>query len=290
MPLMIQGREITAEDVEMIRALRQDNPRWSRYRLSREVAERWGWRNLRGKIKDMACRSLLGKLAERKLIDLPAPRWESPNRFRHKVAPLVAHDTGVIEGSLSSLRPLRLLNVGEEETARLFACLLDRYHYLGYRQTVGENMAYLVADCGGRPLSCLLFGSAAWTCAVRDGFIGWSAKLRAARLHLLTNQHRFLVLPWVRIPNLASHVLAVVMQRLSGDWRSKYGHDILLVETFVDRSCFKGMCYRASGWVCVGQTRGRSRNDTEHRLSVPVKDVYVCELKRGARKELCHVP
>lgn len=287
---MIQGREITAEDVEMIRALRRDNPRWSRYRLSREVAERWGWRNLRGKNKDMACRSLLGKLAEQKLIDLPSPRCESPNRFRHKVPPLVPRDTGAIEGRLSSLRPLRLLDVSEAETSRLFACLLDRYHYLGYRQTVGENMAYLVADSGGRPLSCLLFGSAAWSCAARDGFIGWSSNQRASRLHLLTNQHRFLVLPWVRIPNLASHVLAVVMQRLSGDWRSKYGHEIHLVETFVDRSRFKGTCYRAAGWGCVGQTRGRSRNDTRHRLSVPVKDVYVCELKRGARKELCHVP
>ncbi len=290
MPLMIQGRKVTDEDVEMIHTLRKENPGWSRYRLSQEVAERWGWRNLRGKIKDMACRSLLGKLAEQKLIDLPSLRCESPNLFRHKVPPLVAHDTGVIEGKLSCLRPLRLLDVSEAETARLFACLLNRYHYLGYRQTVGENMSYLVADSGGRPLSCLLFGSAAWRCAARDGFIGWSSKQRVSRLHLLTNQHRFLVLPWVRIPNLASHVLAVVMQRLSEDWRSKYGHEIHLVETFVDRSRFKGTCYRAAGWNCVGQTRGRSRNDTRHRLSVAVKDVYVYELKRGARKELSDVP
>lgn len=198
------------------------------------------------------------------------------------------HDRCAIEGKLSTLRPLRLLKVRKGEG--LFACLLDRYHYLGYRQAVGENMAYLVVDCQGRQVSCLLFGSAAWRCADRDRFIGWSSEQRALRLHLVTNQHRFLVLPWVRVPHLASHVLSVVMKRLSADWQSKYGHEIVLVETFVDRNRFQGTCYRAANWRLVGKTQGRSRNDRFHSLSVPVKDIYVYELKRGARKELCHVP
>lgn len=290
MPLVIQGHEIAAKDVELIRTLRRENPLWSRYRLSREVAERWQWRNHRGELKDIACRSLLRKLAERSLIDLPCQRCASPNRYRHQAPPDVPHDTGAVEDTLSCLRPLRFLDVGEPQTARLFACLLDRCHYLGYRQAVGENMAYLVADCQGRPLSCLLFGSAAWACADRDRFIGWSSEIRAARLHLVANQHRFLVLPWVRVPHLASHVLSVVMSRLSADWERKYGHKILLVETFVDRSRFQGTCYRAANWRCVGKTRGRSRNDRLHKLSVPAKDLYIYELKRGARKELCHVP
>ena len=290
MPLVMQGREIAAKDVELIRALRRENPSWSRYRLSREVAKRWQWRNHRGELKDIACRSLLWKLAERNLIDLPSPRCASLNRYRHQAPPDVSHDTTALVGNLSCLRPLRFLDMGEPQTARLFACLLDHYHYLGYRQAVGENMAYLVADCHGRPLSCLLFGSAAWRCADRDRFIGWSSEIRAARLHLLTNQHRFLVLPWVRVPHLASHVLSVVMKRLSADWQSKYGHEVVLVETFVDRSRFQGTCYRAANWRCVGKTRGRSRNDRSHTLSVPAKDIYIYELKRGARKELCHVP
>jgi hypothetical protein len=242
--------------------------------LSRELAVRWDWRNGNGQLKDIACRSLLRKLAARGLIELPAPRVVSPNRFRHLPVKPVDHDTTPITEPLSSLQPLQLLDISLEAHSALFAWLLARYHYLSFKQPVGENMAYLAADRHGRPLACLLFGSVAWSCAVRDQHIGWNVKQRRERLHLLTNNHRFLILPWVQVPCLASHLLGMIARRLSPDWQAKYGHPILLLETFVDRR-FQGTCYRAANWLRLGQTTGRTRNDRHKCIEAPVKDVYV---------------
>jgi hypothetical protein len=273
-PTIIQGRMLTAGDIVAVRELRIQNPSWSQYRLSRELAVRWDWRNGNGQLKDIACRSLLRKLAARGLIELPAPRVVSPNRFRHLPVKPVDHDTTPITEPLSSLQPLQLLDISLEAHSALFAWLLARYHYLSFKQPVGENMAYLAADRHGRPLACLLFGSVAWSCAVRDQHIGWNVKQRRERLHLLTNNHRFLILPWVQVPCLASHLLGMIARRLSQDWQAKYGHPILLLETFVDRR-FQGTCYRAANWLRLGQTTGRTRNDRHKCIEAPVKDVYV---------------
>lgn len=273
-PTIIQGRMLTAGDIVAVRELRVQNPSWSQYRLSRELAVRWDWRNGNGQIKDIACRSLLRKLAARGLIELPAPRVVSPNRFRHLPVKPVDHDTTPITEPLSSLQPLQLLDISLEAHSALFSWLLARYHYLSFKQPVGENMAYLAADRHGRPLACLLFGSVAWSCAVRDQHIGWNVKQRRERLHLLTNNHRFLILPWVQVPCLASHLLGMIARRLSQDWQAKYGHPILLLETFVDRR-FQGTCYRAANWLRLGQTTGRTRNDRHKCIEAPVKDVYV---------------
>lgn len=276
-PTVIQGRLVTDGDVAAVQELRRHNPSWSQYRLSRELAERWDWRNGSGQLKDIACRSLLRKLSAKGLIDLPTPRVVSPNRFRHLPVRPVDHDTTPVTEPLSGLQPLQLLDPSKETYSGLFAWLLARYHYLSFRQPVGENMAYLAADRHGRPLACLLFGSAAWSCAVRDQHVGWSAGQRRERLHLLTNNHRFLILPWVQVPCLASHLLSLIAKRLSQDWLSKYGHPILLLETFVDRR-FQGTCYRAANWLCLGQTTGRTRNDRHQRIVAPVKDVYIYAL------------
>ncbi len=281
MPTIIQGRMVTADDVASVRELRGQNPSWSQYRLSRELAVRWDWRNGSGQLKDIACRSLLRKLSAIGLIDLPAPRVVSPNRFRHLPVKPVDHDTTPITEPLSGLQPLQLLDTLKETYSGLFAWLLAHYHYLSFRQPVGENMAYLVADRHGRPLACLLFGSAAWSCAVRDQYVGWNVAQRRERLHLLTNNHRFLILPWVQVPCLASHLLGLIARRLSQDWQSKYGHPILLLETFVDRR-FQGTCYRAANWLCLGQTTGRTRNDRHQSIEAPVKDIYVCALHKLA--------
>jgi hypothetical protein len=273
-PTIIQGRMLTAGDIVAVRELRIQNPSWSQYRLSRELAVRWDWRNGNGQLKDIACRSLLRKLAARGLIELPAPRVVSPNRFRHLPVKPVDHDTTPITEPLSSLQPLQLLDISLEAHSALFAWLLARYHYLSFKQPVGENMAYLAADRHGRPLACLLFGSVAWSCAVRDQHIGWNVMQLRERLHLLTNNHRFLILPWVQVPCLASHLLGMIARRLSQDWQAKYGHPILLLETFVDRR-FQGTCYRAANWLRLGQTTGRTRNDRHKCIEAPVKDVYV---------------
>jgi hypothetical protein len=200
----------------------------------------------------------------------------------------VPHDTTPIEGLLKTLQPLRIEALGQgHPDLDLFGCLLQHYHYLGLRNGVGENLKYLVRDCHGRPLACVLFGSAAWKAKPRDTVIGWDAVHRQQRLGHLTNNTRFLILPWVRVPHLASHLLRQVSRQLNTDWLAKYAHPIELLETFVDRTRFRGTCYRAAGWWHVGTTTGRSRNDVNNTLRVPVKDIYLLPLKADFRQRLC---
>ena len=258
--------------------------------MSRELCQRWNWRRPDGQFKDMICRDWLLRFERAGLIVLPPRQAPSPNARRNLAHPFVAHSDAPIADSLAALGPLRIEPVAPRtESAQLFNCLLARYHYLGFRNTVGANVRYLAQDRAGRPLACLLFGSAAWRTAPRDRFIGWQTPARERNLSLIANNTRFLILPWARVPSLASHLLARVARRLNADWREKYGREIQLLETFVDRSRFRGTCYRAANWLCVGQTTGRTRNDHEHRPQAPVKDVYVYPLKPDFREVLCHV-
>lgn len=286
-PLQLQGREIRQDDIAHIQQLLSDHPDWKRSRLSRELCADWDWRTPTGQIKDMACRTLLLKLERKGLITLP-PRQGSANvnALRNRDIPVVVYACEPIQGDLGDLIPLTLTQVVTRTGRDLFRCLLSRHHYLGFKNTVGENLAYLIQDNRGRPLGCLLFGSAAWKAADRDRFIGWSAAVRKMNLHLLTSNTRFLLLPWVSVPNLASHVLSRVTQRLSRDWQNKYGHPILCLETFVDKSRFQGTCYRAANWIPVGQTTGRTRNDRDHQLVTPIKEILLYPLSRQARQVL----
>jgi hypothetical protein len=286
--MVIQGRELHAEDIGLIRNLLAEHPEWGRTRLSEELCRRWEWRNAQGRIKDMACRTLLLKLERAELIRLPKRRGPSSNGLRNHNAPPVAHATEPIRCALRDLRPLTVSVVepGSEELG-LFNCLLGRYHYLGHRNTVGENIRYLARDRVGRPLGCALFGSAAWKCAARDAWIGWGRSARETNLGLLTNNTRFLVLPWVTVPHLATHLLGLIARRIRADWQAKYGHPVHALETFVDRSRFAGTCYRAANWVRLGATQGRTRNDRERRIRVSIKDVYLYPLIKDFRRELC---
>jgi len=286
-PIVIQGRTLHRSDLHSVRDLIQANPSWHRTRLSRELCEAWDWRRPDGSLKDMACRTMLLKLHRRGLIELPAQVKSANNHLRGAKAPDMLHSTDAVECTLAQLSPVRLINTrGNRYHDDLFGCLLSRYHYLGFRSTVGEYMKYLVVDRHDRPLGCVLFGSSAWKCARRDEFIGWDAPARERNLNRTTNNTRFLVLPWVRVKNLASHALGLAAGCLRGDWLEQYGHSPVLLETFVDRSRFAGTCYRAANWQCVGQTRGRSRQDRNHNLSVPVKDIYLYPLSKTFRREL----
>lgn len=285
-PLFIQSREINDTQVFWIQGLISKNPTWSRYKLSREICRHWEWKNGKGQIKDIACGSLLRKLDELEYISLPPPKMASPNRYRHRPVVVVEHDRSPIKCGLKELRPLRCVPV-ESEGGALIDCFLSEYHYLGYRQPVGENLKYLIYDRYDRVLGCFLFGSAAWRCQVPDQFIGWSGKAHRTRLQSLTNNHRFLILPWVEVQNLASHALSLVCGRLSTDWQQKYGHPIFLVETFVEQDRFTGACYRAANWVKLGLTKGRSRNDRYKSLQVPIKEVYIYTLHHQAKELLC---
>jgi hypothetical protein len=275
---VIQGRTVSAADIEAIRALIAGHPTWHRTRLSQELCQRWGWVAANGQCKDMAARSLLRKLDAEGLICLPAPVCSANNGFRHRAEVELHIESSPIEGALAALLPLQLSPVHGEREQRVFRALLQRHHYLGYRGPVGENLKYLVYDRQGRVLSCALFGAAAWSMACRDRFIGWQRAERERHLALLANNMRFLIVPWVRVPHLASHILARIARRIRRDWHSQYGHPVVLLETYVEQHRFAGTCYRAANWRCVGETRGRSRNDRYKRLRVPVKSVWLYPL------------
>ena len=286
--IIIQGREVTPKDIEFIREMIKANPSWGRSRLSRELALLWNWRALSGQLKDMACRNFLLKLERRGYLALPPLRYSYRKVRRRLPCPFVPHETTPIAGKLSRLTPLRIEIVKEKDLLKLFKCLLSSYHYLGFTGTVGENLKYLIFDEKDNPLACLLFGSAAWKTLPRDEFIGWDEVTRKANLHLLTNNMRFLILPWVKVPHLASHVLGKVARRISSDWINRYSHPIYMLETFVEKERFRGTCYQAANWIYVGESKGRSRNDRYKTLKVPIKDIYLYPLVKRFRELLSH--
>jgi hypothetical protein len=285
---VIQGRVIGPGEVAQVRSLLATHPEWSRYRLSRELCQLWDWRSLTGQIKDMAARTLLLKLAQRGWVTLPARRRPSPNRMRHKQIQKLAHPDDPIQGALRELQPLQFLELSQApEVGPVFDSLLHQYHYLSYTSPVGQNVKYLVRDRQGRDLACLVFGAAAWKTQPRDAFIGWTAAQRQAQLPLVANNSRFLILPWVRVPHLASHILGRVARRIAADWQARYGQPVRLLETFVERERFRGSCYRAANWIWVGQTQGRTRQDRHSQIQAPVKDVWVYPLHARFRQALC---
>lgn len=284
--MVIQGRLLSGNDIEEVRAVIDSNPLWWRSRISQELCNRWGWVNQMGRPKDMACRSMLVKLEAKGHIALPIRRKFPSNALRSLSIQNINHDTTPIKECLQNLQPLSIEIVKGGDSLSLFGCLLSRWHYLGYSGTVGENMKYLVRDRFGRPLSCVLFGSAAWKVACRDVYLGWSKETRERNLYLVTNNMRFLALPWVQAAHLASHILGRIVRRIREDWMAAYGHSVELLETFVDTSRFRGTCYRAANWRYIGQTKGRSRNDRYNNLNVPVKDVYLYPLTASFREIL----
>ena len=289
---VIQGRRISSLEVAEIRGLIEANPLWHRHRLSVALAQQWQWYAPSGQLKDMAARALLLKLHERGLIVLPERRRAPPQRRAKTTMEL--EDLAwpeAVEGSLSALQPLRIQVVGRKhpDYPRLERYLV-RHHYLGYGGPVGANLGYLIASSTGLDLACLVFGAAAWQCAPRDRWIGWSAEHRARGLPFIANNQRFVILPWVRVKQLASHILGQVAQRISQDWEQRYHHPLHLLETFVQSDRFRGHCYRAANWVRVGQTTGRTRQNQRYRdnaIHAPVKDVYLYGLGPDGRQQLC---
>lgn len=289
---IVQGRRIGSSEIGEIKGLIEANPLWNRRRLSVALAQRWQWYATSGQLKDMAARSLLLKLHERGLIALPERR-RAPTTRRSVAIPdlLDSLPPQPVEASLSSLRPLRIQVVGPKQPGYYeFQRYLAQHHYLSYRGPVGENIGYLIRSGTGVDLACLLFGAAAWQCAPRDRWIGWSAEQRAQGLSFIANNSRFLILPWVRVDCLASHILSQVAQRIAADWQQRYRHPIYLLETFVQQDRFRGTCYQAANWVCVGQTTGRTRQSQRHRdnaVHAPVKDIYLYPLRGDGRRALC---
>lgn len=284
-----QGRVIGQTELCWLRDVVREHPDWSRHKITKHICGNWGWRTHTGQLKTFAARSFIDKLEQRGLINLPpictayrrTPRSPFPKQF-------TAPEINQINNTLGNISPLEIHipnpNSYEDHCVGYY---LSRFHYLGFNKTVGENLKFLIRDRFHRDIACLLFGSAAWKTGPRDTFIGWDQETRKANINNLTNNTRFLILPWVRVPHLASHILGRVMHRVQKDWTNKYGHPIHIVETFVERDRFKGTCYKAANWRCVGQTKGRSRQDRYNDLSVPVKDIYLYLLTRNFRQVLC---
>jgi len=285
--IRVQGRELLPEDIHYIKKQIAEHPEWHRTRLSREICAAWDWKDERGRFKDMASRTLLLKLERRGWLKLPPRRTSAKNQYRGKSFQPLLHDTSALAPPLEALQPIELIGADRGDPARLWQTLLVQYHYLGFTTRVGQSLSYLARSCDGRPIACLLFGAAAWKTAARDLYIGWSPKQRESNLSRVINNMRFLIPPWVKVPHLASHVLAMALRRLPNDWRTKYGFEPVLVETFVEQERFKGTCYKAANWQCVGVTTGRTRQDRHHRIQTPVKEVYVYPLCRDFRKVLC---
>ena len=282
-----RGRTIRPEDIESIRRLIAEHPGASRRRLSEELCRAWDWRQENGELKSMVARGLMLLLARGGHIELPAVRWRTRNPFveRRKPERLPLLRWAPVEGSVAEIRPLEIRQVRRTGEEGLFGSFLETYHYLGYTQPVGEHLKYMV-NARGTPVACLAWSSAPRHIGCRDRYIGWSQKVRRRNIHLLAYNSRFLILPWTKVPCLASHVLAEVARRISRDWEALYHHPIYYLETFVDPERFRGTCYRAANWIRLGDTTGRGKDDQTHKPNRSLKEVLGYPLARDFRERL----
>jgi hypothetical protein len=282
-----RGCEIGEPHLASIGEMMRAHPGISRWKLSRKLCEAWDWKQANGALRDMVCRGLLLELQRAGHIQLPPVRRQTRNYLAQRQRPEpVMTDTRPVHGPLSALRTaIEFHQVRRTPREALFNSLLEQYHYLGYEQPVGEHMKYLVT-ANEQVLACLALSSAPRHLGCRDRFIGWDPEARKRNIHLLAYNTRFLILPWVEVPHLASHLLSRMAARISRDWEGMYAHQIHLLETFVDPQRFRGTCYRAANWVFLGYTTGRGKNDLTHQPNRPFKQVLVYPLHRRFRKLL----
>ena len=280
-------RVVTASDITFIRALIAAHPTASRRDLSKKLCHAWNWVQPNGAPRDMVCRGLMLALHRAGSIELPPVRRVPPNPLAQRSRPaVIAVDSQLLQVALSEIQPVELRQVRRTPDEALFNSLLEQFHYLGYSQPVGEHLKYLVW-AQGRPVACLAWSSAPRHLGSRDRFIGWSTEERRRNIRLLAYNTRFLILPWVRVPHLASHLLGRMAQVLSGDWEHRYGHPIYFLETFIDPQRFRGTCYRAANWIVLGTTTGRGKDAPTWTPNRPIKAVLGYPLTRDFRPRLC---
>lgn len=288
--LRYRGKEITDEDIAFINRLIAAHPHDSRRALSKRLCEAWNWVQPNGRLRDMVCRSMMLQLHRVGLIGLPEKQHSPPNPLGAKRAKPahVAVDQTPITGSVKSVGAFEIRRVRGTDEEKLYNGLIEQYHYLGYCHPVGEQLKYVVfAD--ERPVACLAFSSAPRHIGCRDRFIGWSAEQRKGNILLVAYNTRFLILPWVRVSNLASHLLARTAKRVIEDWQTVYGHPIYLLTTFVDTERFAGTCYQAANWIYLGMTTGRGKNDQSGKANRSIKAVWAYPTVKDFRSRLCSV-
>lgn len=286
--LTYRGRVITEADVGFVKKLIAEHPRASRRALSKKLCEAWGWVQPNGVLRDMVCRGMMLELHRRGRIELPPVRYIPPNNLierRSARSASIDVDTTPLRTALSAIRPLTFRQVRRTPEESLFEMLIDKQHYLGYTRPVGEHLKYIIYS-GSRPVACFAWSSAPRHLGPRDRFIGWSAEARRCNIRFVAYNSRYLILPWVEVPHLASHLLGQMARMLPGDWQRVYGHPVYFAETFVDPGRFRGTCYRAANWVDLGWTTGRGKADQTGRPNRPLKQVLGYPLTRRFRERL----
>jgi len=285
--LILRGRPVTPQDLDLIRSLVYQYREQGRTFISKELCRIWNWHQPNGALKDMACRELLRRLEQKGLLRLPPPKIDIDRKQKKPFPKALPHETDPLTGRLKEFLPIDFKMIRGSPQEALSNSLIHQYHYLGYRQTVGPCLKYM-AYIQNRPIACLSWGAAAWKVSCRDQFIGWSLSARTKNLSLIVNNTRFLILPWVRIPYLASHLLSQNIKVLASDWYRRYQYAPVLLETFVDSERFFGTSYRAANWLWVGRTQGRGKNDRDHQRALPVKEVFLYPLKKEFREILTY--
>jgi hypothetical protein len=279
------GRDFLQAEIELIRSLIAQSPLQSRYQLSREVCERLAWRRPDGKLKDMSCRVALLKMQADELITLPLPRKAKPASYQaHPEIEQAVRQPA--SAPAVDLERLTIELVGKRQDSLLWNAYIQHHHYLGHRLIPGAQLRYFVR-AAGEVVALLSFGASAWKTQPRDEFIGWTHQQRPRNLHLVVNNARFLILPWIRCCNLASRVLSLVTRCVADDWHKAYAYRPVLLETFVEKPRFTGTCYKAANWQYLGDTKGRGKLDTAHRKAEPIKSVWVYPLVSEFRGHLC---
>ena len=278
-----RGKLLSGDDVAFINQLIDENSSDSRWALSKKLCRAWNWVQPNGALKDMVCRGLMLELHRAGHIRLPAKKCHVNNPFVNRTKPAkVTIDHSPIDGKLSDIKPLRFCQVRRTGLEKLFNSLVEHYHYLGYCHPVGEQLKYIVYS-HQRPIACLAWSSAARHIGCRDRFIGWSAEYRRKHIDLIAYNTRFLILPWVRVPYLASHILAQMAKAVAADWQRVYNHRLYYLETFVDKDRFAGSCYKAANWIYLGDTTGRGKNDHTNKANRSIKAVWGYPLSKHFR-------
>lgn len=280
------GRIFTADEIDLLRRLIASNPAKTRAQLSRDVCDLLGWQRPNGRRKDMSCRVAMLRMERDGLLQLPPPLKGNGNGRRRPRLTSASDPQEPLTAPVGRLGELVFRCVETRKDSSLWNELIERHHYLGYQPLPGAQIRYLISS-GAQLLAAVGFGASAWKVAPRDRFIGWTLEQRRDHLHRVVNNARFLILPWIHSPNLASHLLARVARRLPQDWERRYSYSPVLLETFVEHERFRGTCYRAANWIHVGQTQGRGKLDRTKRFAVPVKEVFLLPLCRDFRQRLC---
>ena len=281
------GRDFTTEEMALLRALVAASPPPNRHALSREFCRRIGWFKPDGGLKDMMARVTMLAMHNDGLIVLPPPKWPRPPRRPMVFGPDSEPPLFPPPTTLDEIRPLELRPVvRSSREGKLWNEFIARYHYLGYKTLVGAQIRYAVYDRDGWALAMLGFSTAAWKLAPRDKLIGWTPQQREKNLPLVVDNPRSLILPWIKIPNLGSHILAIIRRRLPHDWTERYNTTPVLIETFVQTPRYTGAVYRASGWLHVGTTQGRGRYDRDKLYDKPRKDVWLRPLRKDWKRIL----